>query len=181
MIPRTTSALCLALSLLKSVSTFGDALFHAPIPIQFRSSVDARRPVFTVKYPSSSPQFLSDHPDPGNRIVYVSNEIKTLPPKHYVQSSPQFAQAKQRALGMKPLTAQQIAQQQYSSALSNMATATFQANSQKLYIVNVVSPYAPAEAQFPDRREELKPVHPETNFQPPVQRDVDAGRMDAAG
>ena len=68
--------------------------------------------IIKQKYPSSSPQFLSDHPDPGNRIVYVSNEIKTLPPKQFVQTSPQFAQAKQRALGMKPLTAQQIAQQQ---------------------------------------------------------------------
>ena len=48
--------------------------------------------------------------------------------------------------------AQQIAQQQYTSALNNLAAATFQANSQKLYIVNVVSPYPPEEAQFPDRR-----------------------------
>ena len=68
--------------------------------------------IIKQKYPSSSPQFLSDHPDPGNRITYVSSEIKTLPPKQFVQTSPQFAQAKQRALGMKPLTAQQIAQQQ---------------------------------------------------------------------
>ena len=68
--------------------------------------------IIKQKYPSSSPQFLSDHPDPGNRIEYVSSEIKTLPPKQFVQTSPQFAQAKQRALGMKPLTAQQIAQQQ---------------------------------------------------------------------
>jgi Zn-dependent protease with chaperone function len=68
--------------------------------------------IIKQKYPSRSPQFLSDHPDPGNRIEYVSNEIKTLPPKQYLQSSPQFAQAKQRALGMKPLSAQEIAQQQ---------------------------------------------------------------------
>ena len=68
--------------------------------------------IIKQKYPSRSPQFLSDHPDPGNRITYVSSEIKTLPPKQFVQTSPQFAQAKQRALGMKPLTAQQIAQQQ---------------------------------------------------------------------
>lgn len=66
--------------------------------------------IIRQQYPSRSPQFLSDHPDPGNRIVYVSKEVQTLPAKHYVSDSAQFEQIKREALKLKPLTAQQIAQ-----------------------------------------------------------------------
>src|SRR5438270_13936673 len=39
---------------------------------------------------SQGPQFLSDHPDPGNRIEYVRNEIETLPRKSNLkEDSPQ--------------------------------------------------------------------------------------------
>lgn len=58
-------------------------------------------------------QFFSDHPNPGNRYQYVSQEIATLPAKKYLpDSSPDFAQIKQRAMGMKAMTQQQIQQQQ---------------------------------------------------------------------
>ncbi|MFB3916464.1 MAG: M48 family metalloprotease [Terriglobales bacterium] len=59
---------------------------------------------------SRGPQFLSDHPNPGNRVAAVSNEIKNWPPKSFQQSSPQFAQAKQEAQRTKAYTAQQISQ-----------------------------------------------------------------------
>jgi Zn-dependent protease with chaperone function len=62
---------------------------------------------------SRSVQFLSDHPDPGNRVQYVSAEVKTLPAKsRYLADSPDFRQVKQEVASMKPLTAQQIAAQQ---------------------------------------------------------------------
>src|SRR4029077_10770669 len=64
------------------------------------------------QYPSRAPQFLSDHPDPGNRIQYVSAEVNALAPKRWLQSSSEFAQVHQRALGMKALTAQEIAARQ---------------------------------------------------------------------
>ncbi len=65
------------------------------------------------------PQFLSDHPDPGNRSQKVSAEVATLPRKtSYRSSSAEFLQIKQRVAGMKPLTAQQIAGQQ-SAASTN--------------------------------------------------------------
>jgi Zn-dependent protease with chaperone function len=61
---------------------------------------------------SQGPQFLSDHPDPGNRIEYVRNEIQTLPPKpNLKEDSAQFGQIHRIAMGMHPLTTQQIAEQ----------------------------------------------------------------------
>jgi len=60
---------------------------------------------------SQGPQFLSDHPNPGNRIAYCEAEVKTLPPKRFREDSPQFAEIHRVAMGMHPLTAQQIAQQ----------------------------------------------------------------------
>src|SRR5256885_2279164 len=58
---------------------------------------------------SRAPQFLSDHPDPGNRVQYVSRVVATLAPKQFRTDSADFRQTKQRVMGMKPLTAQQIA------------------------------------------------------------------------
>jgi beta-barrel assembly-enhancing protease len=59
------------------------------------------------------PQFLSDHPDPGNRAQAVSKEVATLPRKaNYRADSAEFRDIKQRVGGMTPLTAQQIAERQ---------------------------------------------------------------------
>jgi beta-barrel assembly-enhancing protease len=54
------------------------------------------------------PQFLSDHPDPGNRAQAVSKEVSTLPRKQYQTTSADFSRVKQLVAGMKPLTAQEI-------------------------------------------------------------------------
>src|SRR5262249_17485663 len=57
-------------------------------------------------------QFFSDHPNPGNRYQYVNQEAATLPAKKYLpDSSPEFAQIKHRAIGMKALHRQQIQQE----------------------------------------------------------------------
>jgi len=58
---------------------------------------------------NGGPQFLSDHPNPGNRVQAVSNLIKNWPPKNFVTDSPQFAQVKQQANGIRTYTAQEIA------------------------------------------------------------------------
>lgn len=39
---------------------------------------------------SSGLQFLSDHPSPGNRVQYVSEEVRTLPQREYSKGSPDF-------------------------------------------------------------------------------------------
>jgi Zn-dependent protease with chaperone function len=57
----------------------------------------------------SGPQFLSDHPNPGNRVEAVSREIANWPPKTYLPTSQAFIRAKQEASGIKAYTAQQIA------------------------------------------------------------------------
>jgi len=61
---------------------------------------------------SHAPEFLSDHPDPGNRFEYVSREAQTLPSKRYRADSAEFLTIRTVVAGMKPLTAQQIAAQQ---------------------------------------------------------------------
>ena len=59
------------------------------------------------------PSFLSDHPNPGNRAQTVSNIIKKFPKKMFARSdSSDFVSMKRTVAGMKPLTAQEIAQQQ---------------------------------------------------------------------
>ncbi len=58
------------------------------------------------------PQFLSDHPNPGNRAEAVSREVSTLPPKQYLPESLEFRDIKRQAAGMKAMSAQQIAEWQ---------------------------------------------------------------------
>jgi hypothetical protein len=55
-------------------------------------------------------QFLSDHPNPGNRVVAVSKEVRTLPVKSsYRADSGEFRSVKQRVASLKPMTSEQIA------------------------------------------------------------------------
>ena len=59
---------------------------------------------------SAPPQFLSDHPNPGNREQAIKDEIASWPQKRYKNTSAAFQQAHQRAVGTKLYTAQQIEQ-----------------------------------------------------------------------
>jgi hypothetical protein len=77
---------------------------------------------------SRGPQFLSDHPNPGNRAQLVSHEVSTLPPKQFRGDSAEFRTIKQRVSGMKPLTAQQIAAQQQPGATSNSSSSGISAS-----------------------------------------------------
>jgi len=67
---------------------------------------------------ANGPQFFSDHPNPGNRAGAVEREVRSLPAKIYRSGSPEFAQIKQRVVGLKPLTAQEIAAQQQAQTQS---------------------------------------------------------------
>jgi beta-barrel assembly-enhancing protease len=55
------------------------------------------------------PQFLSDHPNPGNRRQAIQREIRDWPPKRYLTTSDAFLRVKQEASNTKSYTAQQIA------------------------------------------------------------------------
>jgi Zn-dependent protease with chaperone function len=57
-------------------------------------------------------QFMSDHPNPGNRVAAVSAEVKTLMPRTYLADSKEFKQIKARVAGMKPLSSEQVAAMQ---------------------------------------------------------------------
>jgi beta-barrel assembly-enhancing protease len=66
--------------------------------------------VIQGKYGQGGSQFLSDHPNPGNRSAYVSDEIATLPARaRSIQTSDAFKAMKKRADDMQTYTAQQVA------------------------------------------------------------------------
>ncbi len=58
----------------------------------------------------SGPQWLSDHPNPGNREQAIQSEIANWPPKQYNTNNAAFLQVKQQAEALKSYSAQQIAQ-----------------------------------------------------------------------
>jgi len=60
------------------------------------------------KQGGGGPQFLSDHPNPGNRVAAVEKEIANWPPKNFESDSPTFAGGKQQANGVKTYTTQEI-------------------------------------------------------------------------
>jgi predicted Zn-dependent protease len=62
------------------------------------------------KYGSGGLQWLSDHPNPGNRQAAIEKEIQNWPPKNYLASSSTFARARAEANNIKAYSAQEIAQ-----------------------------------------------------------------------
>ena len=55
------------------------------------------------------PEWLSDHPNPGNRQQAIEKEIRNWPPEQYVSDSPTFQKVKQQATGVKAYTGEEIA------------------------------------------------------------------------
>ncbi len=62
------------------------------------------------RYGAGGPQFLSDHPNPGNREQAIQREIQNWPRKNYLSSNNAFLQVKQETKGIKAYTAQEISQ-----------------------------------------------------------------------
>ena len=76
------------------------------------------------------PQFLSDHPNPGNREQAIQKEIQDWPPKDYRTTSAAFTRAKQQAMSVQVYTAEEIAQGAKSgqwAALNKKNGAVFKA------------------------------------------------------
>ncbi|HMK31452.1 MAG TPA: M48 family metallopeptidase [Terriglobales bacterium] len=74
------------------------------------------------------PQWLSDHPNPGNREQAIEKEIRNWPPENYASDSPAFQKARQHAMGVKAYTGEEIAQGAKSgawAALNRKNGATF--------------------------------------------------------
>ncbi len=55
------------------------------------------------------PQFLSDHPNPGNRQEAILNEVDKWPQKRYIENTPEFTRMQNLARQAKSYSAQQIA------------------------------------------------------------------------
>ncbi|HWC20480.1 MAG TPA: M48 family metallopeptidase [Terriglobales bacterium] len=58
---------------------------------------------------STGPQFLSDHPNPGNRTAAIQKEVSGWPPKNFQNNSQAFLQAKRDTGRLKLYSAQEIA------------------------------------------------------------------------
>jgi hypothetical protein len=58
----------------------------------------------------TGPQFLSDHPNPGNRHDAIQKEIQSWPPEQYRTDSTAFAKVRQQAEGVRAYSGEEIAQ-----------------------------------------------------------------------
>lgn len=65
------------------------------------------------------PQFLSDHPNPGNRYETVSREVRNWPPEHFRTDNAEFTNIREEARGKRAYTAQQIAQMAKDGQIHN--------------------------------------------------------------
>jgi len=57
----------------------------------------------------TGPQFLSDHPNPGNREAAIRKQIQGWPARTYQASNTEFTKVRQHAAGLKAYTAEEIA------------------------------------------------------------------------
>ena len=74
------------------------------------------------------PQWLSDHPNPGNREQAIEKEIRNWPPQQYASNSESFEKVRQHAMGVKAYTGAEIAQGAKSgqwAAMNKKNGATF--------------------------------------------------------
>ncbi len=67
-------------------------------------------------------QFMSDHPNPGNRAEAVNHEVQTLMARTYLPDSPDFRNVKTRVSGMKPMTMEQVAAMQKQAGAAGSVT-----------------------------------------------------------
>ncbi len=58
----------------------------------------------------NGPNFMSDHPNPGNRVASVEAEIRDWSPENYQTNNGSFLAVRQGATGVRAYTAQEIAQ-----------------------------------------------------------------------
>ena len=68
---------------------------------------------------AGGPQFLSDHPNPGNRYEAVSEEVQNWPRQNYRSDTAQFTDIKQQAQRKRAYTAEQIAQMARNGQIHN--------------------------------------------------------------
>jgi hypothetical protein len=116
------------------------------------------------KQGGSPPQFLSDHPNPGNRSAAIDKEIKNWPPKKFQSSSSDFQSANSIALKTKSYTAQEIADGAKTGrwARENMQSGAVP-ESMKQSVSAAANPAAPGSAET-IANVTLEQVKPSGNF-----------------
>jgi len=72
------------------------------------------------------PEFLSDHPNPGNRARDVGEEARSLGSKQFRNDSAEFRQIRARAAGLKAPSAQELAQGQSQNQNTSMGNISRQ-------------------------------------------------------
>jgi beta-barrel assembly-enhancing protease len=87
------------------------------------------------------PQFLSDHPNPGNRSEAIAKEIRDWPPKNYSGDSRHFASVKKQASTVHAYTAQEISDgaKQGLWAKQNVRSGAVPASAQETITANANS------------------------------------------
>ncbi len=81
--------------------------------------------VIQGKYGEGGAQFLSDHPNPGNRVGYVNDEIESLPPKtNYIKTSAAFTRIKKLVAGIHAYTAKEVASGVWKQKSPNQTVAS---------------------------------------------------------
>jgi hypothetical protein len=107
---------------------------------------------------NNGPQFLSDHPNPGNRKTAIQTQIKDWPRKQYAGDSAQFASVRKHATGVRAYDAKEIA----DGAKNDQWAAENRKN-------GAVFPNAPAMAASPGAPSmpaiSITAVQPSSNFQ----------------
>ena len=85
------------------------------------------------KQGGSPPQFLSDHPNPGNRTAAIDKEVRNWPPERYQGDSPSFQNARREATSVRAYSAQEIADgaKQGVWARQNMKSGAVPASAQE--------------------------------------------------
>jgi hypothetical protein len=87
---------------LEGVGILYDAGYDPRAMPQFFETIQA-------KYGQGGAQFLSDHPNPGNRTEYVDKEISSFVPRtRYVTNSTEFTQIHKRVAAMRAYTAKEV-------------------------------------------------------------------------
>jgi beta-barrel assembly-enhancing protease len=77
------------------------------------------------RYGKGSAQFLSDHPNPGNRSEYVEKEIATFVPRsNYITDTPEFTQIHDKVATMRAYTAQEVASGVWKRQSPNQTVGT---------------------------------------------------------
>jgi beta-barrel assembly-enhancing protease len=87
---------------LEGVGILYDAGYDPRAMPQFFETIQA-------KYGKGGAQFLSDHPNPGNRTEYIDKEISSFVPKaRYVSNSTDFKRIHQAVSGMRAYTSKEV-------------------------------------------------------------------------